>query len=162
MLLNTTCASQYQLYLNDEYMNSLNVLNDESCASCAIAPIAQCLYNEVGALNNANMQAAGVVLGLLPTILTFVGTSKIETGLVAFRRPLLSILISAGAPAVSPLRSFDYTDLRRVLYSWDDRKPQNVPTTSWGRCTIVLLEYLFVLAAIANNVHVTWHSVSGV
>jgi hypothetical protein len=104
---------------------------------------------------NANMQSAGILLGVLPTILTFIGTSKVETGILALRRPLLAFLISAGAPAVNPLRTFEYTSPGNILQSWEGRKVHPVPARRWCRSVLVLLQYFVVLAALANVMEVT-------
>lgn len=151
------CWSDYQLYVEDKYQNYQNVLGKRGCSGCAIAPVARCLNDKAWALANENMQAAGVLLGVLPTILTFAGPSKVETGILALRRPCLSALISLGSPAVNPLRTVDYNAPAMVLQLWEGNKRHSVPEKNTVLEVIaILFQYLVVLAAVANIYEVTY------
>lgn len=69
-----------------------------------------CLLVNLPAAYLANYQAASVIMGLTPTLLASLGPSVAETSLLSAHRPLLSFLISLGAPAVYPMRVFDFID----------------------------------------------------
>ena len=69
-----------------------------------------CMLANVPAAYLSNYQAASVIMGLTPTLLASLGPSVAETSLLSAHRPLLSFLISLGAPVVYPMRVFDFTD----------------------------------------------------
>jgi hypothetical protein len=70
------------------------------------------------------MASADVVLSLLPTILPQLGSSTPELTLLLLstRGQLLACLSSVGAPAVSPVRTFEYYDSVATLYIGDEAK----------------------------------------
>ena len=94
----------------------------------------------------ANYQAASVIMGLTPTILASLGPSVPETSLLSAHRPLLSFLISLGAPAVYPARVFEFNDPYWVLR----HKEHLLRLPLWGTRSAIIcsvLEYVFALAA---------------
>ncbi|KAH6854688.1 hypothetical protein B0I37DRAFT_349976 [Chaetomium sp. MPI-CAGE-AT-0009] len=132
----TKCSEQLQYYQMSE--------PPYSCRGCKAATVHTCLPDEapewmkaniaigVGCLAEAvetcipanapewmksNMGAAGVLLGLLPTILSLAGPDIAETGLLAQHRPFLALLIALGSPAVSPSRMFRPTSPAKLLLS---------------------------------------------
>ena len=108
-----------------------------------------CMLANLPAAYLANYQAAAVIMGLTPTILASMGPSVAETSLLSAHRPLLSFLISLGAPAVYPTRVFEFTDPYSVLRHKEHvlRLPLLGPRTAII-CSV--LEYLFALAAVAS------------
>src|SRR2546423_5526073 len=101
------------------------------------------------------MAAAAVLLGLLPTTLGFVGSTAVEIGLVALRRLLLALLLAAGAPAVSPIRTFDYVDPKDLL----EKKPGTAKVFSIGptvKPALALLQYFVALLAVLNLAFVSY------
>ena len=98
------------------------------------------------------MASASVGLGIMPTILTFLGSSTTETALLSRRRPLLSFLIACGSPAVNPLPTFIYQDPVVGLKAREGRLlPRFFPGLSTFQAIIIVLaEYVLILAAIAN------------
>ena len=105
-----------------------------------------CMLANLPAAYLAKYQAAAVIMGLTPTILASLGPSVAETSLLSAHRPLLSFLISLGAPAVYPTRVFEFTDPYSVLRHKEHvlRLPL-LGTRSAIICSI--LEYLFALVA---------------
>ena len=105
-----------------------------------------CILTNLPAAYLAKYQAAAVLMGLTPTILASLGPSVAETSLLSAHRPLLSFLISLGAPAVYPTRAFDFTDPYSVLRHKEHvlRLPL-LGTRSAIICSV--LEYTFALAA---------------
>ncbi|MCJ1471853.1 hypothetical protein MMC13_000494 [Lambiella insularis] len=94
----------------------------------------------------ANYQASSVVMGLTPTLLASFGPSVAETSLLSSHRPILSFLISLGAPAVHPTRVFDFTDPYTILEP--GRYMLRLPRL--GHTSAILLsmvEYVCALAA---------------
>ena len=116
------------------------------------ADVLDCILEHTTESIKRNMAGGIVALGLMPTILTFLGSSTTETALLSRRRPLLSLLIACGSPAVNPLPTFAYQDPAAGLKAREGRLlPHFLSTLSpFQAAIIVLAEYLLVLAAIAN------------
>ena len=105
-----------------------------------------CMLANLPAAYLANYQAASVIMGLTPTILASLGPSVAETSLLSAHRPLLSFLISLGAPAVYPARVFEFTDPYSVLR----HKEHLLRLPLWGTRSAIIcsvLEYFFAVAA---------------
>lgn len=102
----------------------------------------------------ANMASADVVLGLLPTILALLGSTTPELSLLSSRRPLLAFLLSLGAPAVSPVRTFEYRNPVDALRATEAIEP--IRYTKLQFVLVVVLEYLAVGAAVANVWSLSW------
>lgn len=113
-----------------------------------------CILHHQEEASKAAQAAAAVLLGLMPSMLALFGSTTIETGLLALRRPFLATLLSAAAPMVSPLRSFDYHDsIRPVMWQAGSK---SVPMTRGVRGGLVsLIQYAVGLAALANAVELT-------
>ena len=97
------------------------------------------------------MASAQVRLGLTPTLLAVLGPSTEETSVlfVAGRRPFLALCLSAGSPAVSPMRSFDGSDPVGIL---KERRARLQPPHFEGfrEATVVALQYVLTIIAIVN------------
>ncbi|TQV92685.1 hypothetical protein IF1G_08609 [Cordyceps javanica] len=63
--------------------------------------VLDCLLKQFPEFRKAEMSAAAVVLGLAPTILQMISPRPSDTAMVALRRPVLALLLSAAAPATS-------------------------------------------------------------
>lgn len=144
-----SCGETYDAYREDMPCHPVNYVG------CQSGRMIHCLLSQATESLKANMASAGVILGLLPTTLCLVGLSTVETGLLAHRRPLLSLLLASGAPAISPSRIFDYRDSIELLRNRSTyiNTPKFTPTSA---AIIVTLEYILVSVAIANLAHVSW------
>ena len=71
-----------------------------------ISDVVSCILEHFDESGIAQIATSSELLGQLPTILAMVGLSTNEIGLLALRRLDLAILVSLGAPVISPLRSF--------------------------------------------------------
>ena len=71
-----------------------------------ITDVAECLLQNTPEIVRADMAAASVLLGLVPTILGLAGSSTVGIGLVALQYPFLALLLGIASPAVNPLRTF--------------------------------------------------------
>jgi hypothetical protein len=114
-----------------------------------------CYRHETCILDNtssgiiANFNGALVILGLLPTLLSAIGPSVAEISLLSTHRPLLSFLISMGAPAIWPTRLFEYTNPLSALQARDNRLV--IPKLrTWIAIGASLFEYMMVIGAITN------------
>ncbi|KAF2175923.1 hypothetical protein K469DRAFT_646390 [Zopfia rhizophila CBS 207.26] len=113
-----------------------------------------CILDNINDLNKANIASAGVLLGLMPTILAYAGSNLSETALLSVRRPLLAFLLAIGSPAVPPRRTFEHQDILGML-----KRRKNVFTMKFAfsrgsvtKALIVGVELTLALAAIANVV----------
>lgn len=108
-----------------------------------------CMLENTSEVIKGDMGSGIVVLGLGPTILTFLGSGTAETSLLARRRPLLALLIASGSPAVSPLPTFVYPNPIEELEARDNHLAimQFSPIQA---IFVSILEYVLVMGAIAN------------
>lgn len=95
------------------------------------------------------MAQAGLIMGVLPTLLAYFGSNTVETGILAMKRPFLALLISAGTPAVWPTRTFDYLSPIEVLRQKKGRK--GFPVTSRSvQVFLSVIQYLIAGGAVFN------------
>ncbi|KAF2238639.1 hypothetical protein EV356DRAFT_505981 [Viridothelium virens] len=137
------CAQQYHDYLT-------NSTSSGTSAEWAM-PVIDCMLDAVSEPTKERMSSAAVVLGLTPTILSFLGSTTTETALLAIRRPLLSFLLAIGSPSVSVSRAFEYQELIEILRIREGRVP--LPRfSSGGNILVGFVEALLAFAAVANVV----------
>ena len=78
--------------------------------NCLSSHLTTCILSNTEEIYKADLAAAGVLLGLLPSILALVASSFVESGPLSMRRPVLGFLLALGSPVVSPIRIFDFQD----------------------------------------------------
>lgn len=151
-LITGNCSQQYQAYLSHG-----PVCSDSSggCRADRMSDVAECLLHNTPEVVKANMAAASVLLGLLPTILSLAGSSTVEVGLVALRRPLLALLLGMASPAVNPLRTFEYGTPAKIM-SREDYSAQGPTIPVYLRALVSGMQYALALAAIYNVATVTY------
>lgn len=116
-------------------------------------PVVNCILEHTSEFVKSNVASAQVLLGLSPPMLAVLGPSAEETSLlfIVGRRPFLALCIAAGSPAIFPMRLFDNKDPIGLLKNRQARL--SPPPLKHVHALIVMaLEYLVVLAAIANVV----------
>ena len=91
-------------------------------------------------------------MGLTPSLLAALGPSVGEISLLSSRVPVLSLLITLGAPAIYPTRVLDYDDPEKVLKA-GPTMPLKEPG---GPYAIIILEYILAVAAVVNVLHNSW------
>lgn len=97
------------------------------------------------------MAAASVLLGLTPTILANFGPAIPEIALLSSRRPLLSLLLSMGAPATYPSRFLLFDNPVHLL-----RRPERPSILKISRMplrfaiAISFFQYVLAIVAITN------------
>ena len=107
-VLATNCTSEYDFYTTHSPILERT--------KCNIAPVVSCLLGIYDQLGAADMSAATVLLGLLPTMLSLFGCTVEEIGILGLRRPSLVFLLGAGSSAIWPFSSFRASDPRAVLH----------------------------------------------
>ena len=142
------CQFRYQAFIDPSSCQG------DECNYLAARTV-DCIYGHTTQSILADCAAAGIVLGLLPTILSFAGSSTLETGLLAMRRPFLAFLLSTTSPGSNPLRASQYQNAASLLeISKEGRLQVRVPASY--RTLMSLLEYLVALAAVANLITVLY------
>lgn len=160
--LRENCSSQYYYY-----MHSNNSCPPEAPTGtdCTAQPVVNCLLKYTDELAKADFAAAALLLALIPTILTFAGSTTAESGLLGLRRPILTLLISCGSPATNPMRAFEYRNPVHIIRPHPDSiaMPEIPPSV---RRLISIIEYLLAIGTIANVVtvvyEITWKTVNSV
>jgi len=159
-ILHRNCSIEYATYLtgniNQTLIDRYRYVGADKDNVLAQS-VSNCILESTSEFIKSNMAGAGVLLGLTPTILAAVGSSADETAMLfdLSRRPLLAVLLAAGSPAVFPLRSFEHRDPLAILREREGRiRPPLLP--GYVEAIIMVLEYLFALAAISNVVSISW------
>lgn len=115
--------------------------------------VLSCILDHTTEIKKAQLGTTSLILGLTPTILSWLGNDVFEMSLLSSQRPMLSILLSIGAPVFSPTYLFpqwrpsDVLDARPLAF----KTPQGVRQ---HRAFISLVQYLLAIGAIANLTHV--------
>ncbi|KAF7507668.1 hypothetical protein GJ744_010221 [Endocarpon pusillum] len=139
----TVCNSTLQQYRNHRFG-----LPD---TNLAVAHHADCILANTTETIKANMASAGIVLGLMPSLLSSFGPTLAESSTLVLERPFLSLLLAIGAPAFYPFRAFDdqhpFEALKRPF-----RTLQHISSSRWPHVLIKLLQYLLALAGAVNVV----------
>jgi hypothetical protein len=88
---------------------------DSALPNLSIAYHTDCILANTTETNKANMASAGVVLGLMPSLLSSLGPTVTESSTLMLERPFLSSLLAIGAPAFYPFGPFDHQDPLEAL-----------------------------------------------
>ena len=96
------CQTTISTYIHAN--ESSGPLPGQNSTPCAL--VQNCLLNSLDEEVKANMGSSNVILGLIPTILSFIGPKMREIVPLLLERPLLGSLISFGSPAVSTVQLF--------------------------------------------------------
>lgn len=114
-----------------------------------------CLFEGNGDINKADWQSAGILLGLAPTILSTLSPTMEERNILSYRRPILGLLLSIGAPSISYFsRVWVTKGTNRPVPSSSSSQPitPTTPALVW-----VGVRYTLVLMAAANVVENLGH-----
>ena len=137
-----------------EYKNAFNARYGSIEAKNLLAI---CYWHEECILNNlsddiqANFNSAMVMLGLMPTLLATLGPTVGEISLLSAHRPLLSFLLSMGAPAIFPVRVFEYDDPSKALKK--DANKLVIHRLSTRRAiSLSCVEYILAAGSVINVV----------
>lgn len=114
-----------------------------------------CLFDGLTTDQQLNFQTAGIVLGILPTLLSWIGVSISETALLSAHRPILSFLLSLAAPAIWPTGVFEYNNPADLLAKGPG-KPELHRLGPWKAGLLSALEYTFAIAAVVNIFLLSW------
>lgn len=141
------------------YWNSVQIHPPSS--PCGAAQ--DCLLSALKEYTKANYATAAILLGLLPTILGFIGPALQDTAILTIHRPFLASLITIGAPATSPIPLLSHAvdpKLGRpsaVMLAARNYFSKYTPSNPRTRSAMILLstvQYLLAFGAVANTIHV--------
>lgn len=115
-----------------------------------------CILDNLVESIKSDMGTAQVLLGLTPVILSNFGPSIAEISVMSTQRPLLTLLLAFGAPAVYPTRLLRYDNPLEVLRT-NSPKSNFFPLQLQKRHAVLIsiAEYVIAAAAIANVFHCT-------
>lgn len=136
-----------------------NYWNKNDTVKWAYPGALDCILSHTSPSMQQSLSTAIVILGLTPTLLSALGPNIAESSMLSLERPLLSLLLSLGAPTVAVSRILTYND----PFSAIQASPNNsklVPSSALGRrglfrrlvvaAEYVAAEYVAALGAIAN------------
>lgn len=148
------CQTQFNIYLYGNATTPFNATMGGDVDNRLAEPLVQCLLENTSEFIKSSMASAAVLLGLTPSILSILGPSIDEIGVLCVigRRPLLSLLIVGGAPAVFPDRAFKLESPAKILNDHEGRLRNAKWSTSTERI-VLMLEHIITVAAIANLAH---------
>lgn len=112
---------------------------------------ADCVLENTTETIKANMASAGVVLGLMPFSLSYLGPTLSESGIVMLQRPILAVLLVFGGPAIYPTRVFKHHDPFEALKVSGER-PATATPAIFTESLVRIFEYSFASAAAINVV----------
>ncbi|KAH7041229.1 uncharacterized protein B0I36DRAFT_225495, partial [Microdochium trichocladiopsis] len=160
-MLSNNCSSELATYKTGERPPNTKF-------SVLITPVIDCILENLPEHRKMEIGASAVVLGLLPTILSALGSTPAETALVHLRRPLLAMLLAIGSPSVIIMKTSDYKrftdDLVKEFAKELHPDPRDsataaavAPLIAWKhmasrprRIALSIVQYLVVLAAVGN------------
>ncbi len=115
-----------------------------------------CILDNLVESIKSNMGTAQVLLGLTPVILSNFGLKIAEISVMSTQRPLLTLMLTLGAPAIYPTRLLRYDNPFEILRTNSPRL-NFFPLQLQKRHAVLIsiAEYLIAAAAIANVFHCT-------
>ena len=109
-----------------------------------------CLLRNIDEFDKADMQSATIILGLMPTILSYVGPTVGEMALISSHRPVLAVLVMLGALVVFATRPFDFNSPSESL----KKNVGGLVLHKQNPCRayfITLAQYLLLSLAVGNS-----------
>ena len=137
---------------NRDYLSGFCVLCED---------VVDCIQQQLSEGDKSNFSSSQVILGVTPTLLAVIAPTLGELSMLSSSRPLLSLLISLGAPASFCSRTMAYDDPldslvpTRTIFT---RSPfeRGGPSNRAMRAALSLFEYLIVMVAVGNVIHASW------
>jgi hypothetical protein len=141
---------------------SLAAFRGDPAARATLGPVnsycwthSNCILQTLTPNITQSIAGASILLGLMPTILSVLGLSVAEMALLHMNRPVLSFLLSLGAPAVYPGRFLIWEDPLRASEPHTGAWVIRAFPRKWA-ILISAAQYILVLGAIALNVYNAW------
>ena len=142
------CNTSLQQYLrNDSWVQN-------ESANSLIAQHADCIMANTTETIKFHMARAGVILGLMPTLLSNFGPTPAESSLLMLERPILAVLLAVGSPAMYLSRPFDNYEPLEPLSRPSIRFPAAL-MTSRAFPVVNIVRYFLATSAAANVITVS-------
>ncbi|KAG6356493.1 hypothetical protein INS49_015881 [Diaporthe citri] len=150
------CAQSLSAYVQEwEEYDSSNRL-DALCLKHQ-----ECILQNTSESQKSFMASSALVLGLSPIILSTLGPTVSEIGLISLNRPFLSLLLTLGTVGVYPSRILSYEDDSPLDIA---RKPSLFPKWAlrrlcirrWAALLVVRAQYVIVSIAVFNVCYTSW------
>ena len=111
-----------------------------------------CIVDQIETNHLLNYQSAIVMLGLIPTLMAYIGPSIAEISLLYAHRPLLAALLSLGTPTIWTVSNLFESNTPK--YAPVIRGDRLVPRRQRPKvaATISTCEYLLAAGAMANSI----------
>lgn len=121
----------------------------------------ECILQNMSESQKSFMASSALVLGLSPIILSTLGPTVSEIGLISLNRPFLSLLLTLGTVGVYPSRILSYEDDSPLDIA---REPSLFPkwalrrlcTGRWATSLVVCVQYVIVSIAVFNVCYTSW------
>lgn len=141
-VVENNCSSQLAAYQQE-----FSSVHKDPQNLCQV--VLSCILGSLDPTTLSVYQSANVLLGLTPTALSLLGNSTAEISLLSSGRPLLALLLAAGAPTISPISSFkDYNPLENLkTRTLQKRYPKLSPVAA---AIVLVAEYLLAAASATN------------
>ena len=101
------CHDIYQQYLR---ARDADVWDGNVSAADRIYDTSQCILDHLSAPETQNIASTAVLLGLVPVLLSTLGPSMSELGLISLQKPLVAVLISVGTVVPQSTRALSFYD----------------------------------------------------
>lgn len=148
------CSVQYDDYKSG-VINSTNInyLAGGDKFTALTQPLIDCILENTSEYLKGTMTSAQVLLGIMPTIITFLGPSHDEVAMLSNvgRRPLLAAGMSLAAPSAYFSRAFEYFDPSEILCHHKYRREQYRLKGHWW-VLVSIIEYALVAGMCWNIV----------
>jgi hypothetical protein len=109
--------------------------------------LTRCIIGNMDDFHPVEMSITSVLLGLLPMMLQMVGPTVKEVSLLAFRRPILALLLRIAMPSASMSGEDPTTTLGEKA---SINSHPGFLARRWGGPLVSMLEYLIAILAVAN------------
>ena len=128
---------------------------DTNCPS--VLGLISCVWSELPVSVSIQFQIGQIILGLAPSLLSFMAPSISEISLLSSSRPVLAMLLSLCSPSVYLQQILTYQDPLRSLCARNHLfRRQWIPAIKRWSDLISVVEYSLALGAIANIFNVSW------
>ncbi|PNP61472.1 hypothetical protein FNYG_13759 [Fusarium nygamai] len=146
-LFHANCSDQFKDYWNESK-------EDPGRGHEYSKNLLDCILEEYGEVNKANMAVTGILLALLPAGLVQLGPGLAEISLLSTRRPILATLLGFGLLSPSPTE-FDFENIVNRAFNAGEAL---IPTTALNgdgtpflaKLLVSFVEYGIAMAAAAN------------
>ena len=153
------CSVAYDIYLHGTQQNTtIDEIQGTGTITIFTEPMIECILKNSSEYIKYALSAAQVMLGLTPTIIALLGASSEEVCVLALigKRRFLALLLAAASPSIYTNRAFEYRHPSEILRDRLDREHVNFSLQVRNRRIIIVCEYVFALAALANVATLNW------